>query len=205
MRRPILARWRKISGQAFALIAILAVLLTISPRSPVRELVTEVAGILLVMACVVGRIWCALYIAGRKNAELCQDGPYSLCRNPLYWFSFLGVVGLLLAARLSSAAVIFAPVFWGYHHFVIRAEEQVLLTLFGTRYERYRGKVPRYWPQFFGYWSRPALIVDPRLIVRALSEVAWFLLALACIEVVEHFRGASLGSASLPVIFTWPF
>ena len=30
------------------------------------------------------RIWATLFIGGRKNDELQVDGPYSVCRNPLY-------------------------------------------------------------------------------------------------------------------------
>ena len=59
------------------------------------------AGILLVAlgltsAAAVGRLWCSLYIAGYKKSCLVTDGPYAMCRNPLYFFSMLGVWGILL-------------------------------------------------------------------------------------------------------------
>lgn len=199
------ARCRKVASRLLVALLLLATALTTSPGAPLQVLLVEIGGILLVIVGVLGRIWCSLYIAGRKNSELCTDGPYSLCRNPLYLFSFLAFIGLLLAARLHLLALIVSPLFWCFHYFVIRSEERSLSGLFGESYEKYRQSVPRIWPRASGYWSRTILPVDARLMARALSEVAWFLLALACFEVVEHLRGAFLGDGQLPVLFTWPF
>ncbi len=201
----LFARFRKAASRCLVALLVTATLLTISTGTPLRILITEIVGMLLIIAGVLGRIWCALYIAGRKNRELCQQGPYSLCRNPLYGFSFLAVVGLLLAARFGALAVLLMPLFWGYHFAVIRAEERTLSAMFGSDYAQYRRNVPRIWPRFSGYRSPPMLTVETRLMIRALSEVAWFLLALAALEIVEHLRGASFGSEALPVLFTWPF
>ncbi|MCC6415618.1 MAG: isoprenylcysteine carboxylmethyltransferase family protein [Opitutaceae bacterium] len=199
------ARWRKPISRVFAAGFVGLLVLTTSPGTSLSVLVLEIVGLLLIIAAVLGRIWCALYIAGRKNTELCCDGPYSVCRNPLYVFSFFGVVGLALVARSAPLGLIIAPIFWGYHHFVISSEETRLRELFGEAYNKYYREVPRLWPSFRLYWSRPSLVIDPRVIGRALSEVAWFLIAVACLEIVEHMRGASLGEAKLPVLFTWSF
>lgn len=204
-RKDPFARYRKWVSRVVAAAFVALALLTVSPGTPIGILVTEVIGIILVITAALGRVWCALYIAGRKNAELCEDGPYSLCRNPLYLFSFLGVTGLILAARLVPLALLFAPIFWAYHYRVIRSEEKALASIFGSAYARYREDVPRLWPRFSRFHSRTSLTVDPRKITRAISEVAWFLIALGCLEIVEHMRGASLGDASLPVVFAWPF
>ena len=50
----------------------------------------ETAGVLLIAIAILGRAWCTLYIGGRKAQELTDSGPYSLSRNPLYVFSFIG-------------------------------------------------------------------------------------------------------------------
>ena len=47
----------------------------------------EMAGIMLILVAILGRIWCTLYIGGRKCAEVVDSGPYSVIRNPLYVFS----------------------------------------------------------------------------------------------------------------------
>lgn len=199
------ACWRKLVSRVLAAGFAGLLVLTTSPGTPLFMLVLEIVGLLLIIAAVLGRIWCALYIAGRKNTELCCDGPYSVCRNPLYVFSFLGALGLTFVARSVPLGLILTPIFWGYHHFVISSEETRLRELFGKACEKYYREVPRLWPSFRLYWSRPSLAIDPRPIGRALSEVAWFLIAVACLEIVEHMRGASLGEAKLPVLFTWAF
>ncbi len=66
-----------------------------------------VAGVVLVGVATVGRLWCALYIGGRKNAVLVTEGPYAMTRNPLYFFSFLGFVGLGLATEALTVPLAF--------------------------------------------------------------------------------------------------
>ncbi|MCB1105607.1 MAG: isoprenylcysteine carboxylmethyltransferase family protein [Cephaloticoccus sp.] len=195
------ARWRKPFSRVIGAAFIALLVLTDSPPSPLLDLTAKISGILLIGAAVLGRIWCALYIAGRKNAELCIDGPYSICRNPLYVFSFFGAVGFAFAIGALPLGLALVPLFWGYHHFVIKAEEAHLRSLFGTAYADYCAKVPRLFPMPSLYWSRSRLTIDLHNTLRALSEVAWFLVALAIAEVIGHLRGGDL----IPTIFTWPF
>lgn len=195
------ARWRKPFSRLIGAAFIALLVLTDSPHSPLLELTAKISGILLISAAVLGRIWCALYIAGRKNAELCIDGPYSLCRNPLYLFSFLGAVGFAFAVGAIPLGLALVPVFWVYHHFVIQSEEAHLRSLFGSAYVDYCAKVPRFLPLPSLYWSRSRLTIDLHNTLRALSEVAWFLVALAVAEFIGHLRNGG----SLPTLFTWPF
>jgi len=44
----------------------------------------ELGGYLFLLAGLVIRIWCTCYIGSRKSKELIGEGPYSICRNPLY-------------------------------------------------------------------------------------------------------------------------
>lgn len=206
---PIAAAWfarcRKFVSWLVALAFIGLLIFTISPGSPANILVMEIGGMLLISAAVLGRIWCALYIAGRKNVELCRDGPYSVCRNPLYVFSFFGAVGFTLVARSEPLALALILVFTVYHHFVIRAEEARLREIFGVEYDDYCAVVPRVWPRLKLHWSRSSLVIDPRVVGKAILAAAWFLIALCGYEVIEHYRGASLEAGRIPTIFTWAF
>ncbi|MGC8720258.1 MAG: methyltransferase family protein, partial [Thermodesulforhabdaceae bacterium] len=58
-----------------------------------------IVGIILVGIASMGRLWCSLYIAGYKKSRLITQGPYSMCRHPLYFFSFLGWVGVGLTTE----------------------------------------------------------------------------------------------------------
>lgn len=148
----------------------------------------EAVGMLLVFAAVLGRIWCILYIGGRKNRELCRMGPYAISRNPLYFFSFVGLVGICLAAQSLLVTAVAAVVYLAYYHQVIRMEETRLGALFGTDFTAYVAQVPRFWPT----WPEPLkphrVDVDGRAFTRALSEVFWFLFALILVEGLEVLK-----------------
>ena len=84
-------------------------------------------GIFLAGVGSLGRVWCSLYIGGRKTRTLVCDGPYSLCRNPLYFFSLLGVMGVGFASETLVVPGILVLGFAAYYPFVVRAEENKLL------------------------------------------------------------------------------
>jgi protein-S-isoprenylcysteine O-methyltransferase Ste14 len=169
LRRPL---------SVLAVIGLLAALwLTPASTRPMARHAEIAVGFLLVLAAVLGRLWCILYIAGRKNTRLCADGPYALSRNPLYVFSSLGLLGVLLATHHSSVAFAAFAVFWVLYHFVIRDEEARLARLFGDEFSAYRLAVPRIVPRFAVAPSPATLDVSVQPVLRAFREVVWFFLA----------------------------
>lgn len=150
----------------------------------------ELIGFALIGLGSIGRIWCGIYIAGRKNKELCQDGPYALCRNPLYVFSFFGTIGVALGARVLWLAVIVAPIFWLYYYFVIKSEEVTLRNLFGNEFDAYCSKVPMVWPKFSNYWSRTEFMIQPQKLVKSMIDASWFLWVILLLEVLEAVKAA---------------
>lgn len=186
-------RWRKSISRALAVLIIASLIMSEPPSAAWLKLILRIAGVLFIGAAVLGRIWCALYIAGRKNTDLCIDGPYSICRNPLYLFSFFGAVGFAFVAGSLPVGISLVPLFWCYHHFVIKNEEVRLSILFGAAFKAYRAKTPRIIPRPTLYWSRACLTVDPNIVLRALSEVAWFLIALALCELIEPMQRLAEG------------
>jgi len=75
---------------------------------------------------------------------LVTKGLYKFNRNPMY----VGIVGLILSEALffgSLSLLVFATVLWfGFHLFVIFYEEPHLRHKFGTAYEEYCRRVPRW-------------------------------------------------------------
>ncbi|MBC2601537.1 methyltransferase family protein [Puniceicoccus vermicola] len=177
---------RKSVSQAVALLVILFAL-TMVPRtlgSPLGEGL-EFCGYFLLVLAAVGRIWCSIYISGRKNRELCVEGPYSLCRNPLYFFSFLGVAGFGFALQSGLLALGCSSLFLAFYAFVIRKEEVRLSQIFGADFEKYVANTPRFFPHFKGYSRVESLVIEPRVVERSLSEVVWFLFAIIAIDLIE--------------------
>lgn len=180
---------------SFLIAAVLLILLVITKPARFGSLPYEImkqVGFVLVFVAVLGRIWCTLYIAGRKNRELCTLGPYSLCRNPLYLFSFLGLVGICLAAASILLAILSAIAYLIYYHGVIRGEERRLAAIFEADFDRYVASTPRFWPRLKIPRDSAILQVDSRIFTRSLGEVIWFLLALNLVEIVERVKLGNL-------------
>lgn len=144
-----------------------------------------VAGLALVGVATVGRLWCSLYISGHKDSALVTVGPYSVTRNPLYFFSFLGFVGVGLATETVTLALVMSAFFALVYPIIIRREERFLRVKFGAAFADYCARVPRFVPRFAGYIEPPTWVVDTRLFRRTMLDVVWFVWLVALIELVE--------------------
>src|SRR5688500_5721815 len=84
------------------------------------------SGLALVGVATVGRLWCSLYINSHKESALVTVGPYSITRNPLYFFSFLGFIGVGLATETVTLAIAMTCFFAVVYPVIIRREETLL-------------------------------------------------------------------------------
>lgn len=142
-------------------------------------------GITLVLFCVAGRMWSVLYVGSRKNVELVTAGPYSMTRNPLYFFSTLGAVGIGLC--IGSVVVAFALGLAVY--LVLRAtaarEAGYLGKLFGSSYEGYARRTPMFWPNPSLYSENAEVTFSPKALRRTFLDGLVFLCAIPLIRAVE--------------------
>ena len=92
----------------------------------------ELFGYILVCLCAFGRVYSSAFIGGKKNTALITWGPYSLCRNPLYFFSFLGIVGIAALTTSVTAIAIAAVAVWFLYDQLISREEVFLKEKFGA-------------------------------------------------------------------------
>lgn len=158
------------------------------------------AGYFALMTCVLGRAWCSAYIGGRKNYEILTIGPYSVVRNPLYIFSFVGVVGIGLATGTVAMLAVLSLLFAAYYQVVVKREEAYLAAAFGEKFAAYAARVPRWIPNF-ELWEEPAEIsVKPRFVAFTLRDSSVFLLAFPLLALV-HYAHAS---GALPVLWHLP-
>ncbi|WDP88485.1 MAG: isoprenylcysteine carboxylmethyltransferase family protein [Desulfobacter sp.] len=157
-------------------------------ENEILTFVLFVVGIFLVGIASLGRMWCSLYIAGYKDEQLITQGPYSLCRNPLYFFSMLGVMGIGFCTETLTFPFLFALLFSGYYPFVIKSEEKRLKSIFGYAFEQYTRKIPAFFPRMSSFEEPEAYQVNPLVYRIHIFSALWFVWIAGIIEVIEGLR-----------------
>ncbi len=189
-RRPLAFRLRWAFGAVLVGPAVLLALLSTPwPSRPAWIAVSlHAAGWVVFVLGAAVRFWATLYVGGRKQRSVVADGPYSLCRHPLYVGSFLVALalGLFLESLVVVGAVALAAA--AYARVTIPAEERVLLAALGEPYARYQSSVPPLLPRFAGYHSPATIEVDVAALRREARRAARWLLLPAAVEVLLWLR-----------------
>ncbi|MCS0493598.1 isoprenylcysteine carboxylmethyltransferase family protein [Ancylobacter sp. MQZ15Z-1] len=168
-------------------------------QGPMQEVVEDV-GFALVLVAVLGRCWCSLYIGGRKMKKLVVRGPFSMVRNPLYFFSFIGAFGMGACSGSVVLATAFFAVTFLVFRGVVRKEEAALLAAFGAPYAAYCGRVPRFLPEPRLWHDEGTLEIHPGRVARTLIDALPFILAMPMFELI----GALQLDGTLPVLLLLP-
>jgi protein-S-isoprenylcysteine O-methyltransferase Ste14 len=188
-------------SRTFALVVFLLILLTRSVhRGTVAGELLSFVGLLLVTIAVVGRLWCSLYISGYKNNELITAGPYSLSRNPLYFFSFLGFIGVACTTQTFSLVAMVTVAFALGYPVTIKQEENFLRQKFGAVFDEFCAKTPRFFPNFRNYVEPETWVVYPGRFRRTLRDVVWFIWLAAIVELTLSLK-QDAGSSALLLLF----
>ena len=200
--RRILMKGRARHTWLFALLAVPVLLLSRSqwPEGGFVHEGLEWIGYFALILCVLGRALCAIYIGGRKNQAVVTDGPYSIARNPLYVFSFFGVLGVGLATGTFTVPALLAAFFLIYYAQVVRREEQFLAENLGAEYVAYLAKVPRWIPDFRLWQEREEIVVRPKFVFITMRDSAWFFIALPLFELIDLLHDFAI----VPVLFLLP-
>ncbi|GBD96394.1 MAG TPA: isoprenylcysteine carboxylmethyltransferase family protein [Nitrospirae bacterium] len=154
-------------------------------------------GTVLVGIATVGRLWCSVYISGYKVKKLITTGPYSMCRNPLYFFSLLGSVGIGLATETFVIPAVIAIAFALYYPYVISREEDRLASVHSGDFENYCKKIPKFVPSFSLFEEPEEYKIKPRIFRKRLIDSLWFVWMLGIIEFIEALHEYSY----LPAFF----
>jgi protein-S-isoprenylcysteine O-methyltransferase Ste14 len=187
---------RGLGGAAFCLLAISSA----PPALPLVNVVFEVVGTLAIFIAIAGRGWSLFYIGGRKNSELVTAGPYSITRNPLYFFSLLGIAGLgAQTGSLLSMAMLVLAAYLAFD-MAMRGEEAFLAGRYGGVFDDYRSRVPRLWPDFSLWRECEDVPLRSAGAVGSLRDGIVFLGAWITIDLIRLGQDAGL----LPVVWTMP-
>jgi len=105
------------------------------------------------------RIWGVSYAGGATRTrrvgapQLVTNGPFAYVRNPLYIGNMIMYTGATVLANVWLPYLILVVwVYFGFQYYwIVRLEENTLKKLFGTLYEQYCHRVPRFIPRWRPY------------------------------------------------------
>jgi len=159
------------------------------PESLAEHLV-DACGLMAIATGATMRLWATLFIGGRKNRYLVTEGPYAVCRHPLYFGSFLILVGLELIGQ-RVALLLVGVALCVLYRLAIPVEDRRLALQFGPTWEAWRRRVPAFLPA--GHRLAEALgdrppSVTARAVVREALTLIGFIAVAAGLELFEQVR-----------------
>lgn len=152
----------------------------------------ELAGICLIWIGIVGRLWSILYIGGHKANAIITDGPYSVMRNPLYFFSTIAAIGVGFQTGTVTAGLIFGFLCFAAFQVVIRREEKYLSAAFGAPYNDYLAAVPRFFPKVSLFHDRETREISTKRMYSTLLDGLVFFIAFPLFEFAEELQEAGI-------------
>ena len=164
------------------------------------DFLIESVGLMLLVVGALGRVWSAAFISGKKSKVLVCVGPYSMTRNPLYFFSFLSWVGAGLSFGALTLAAAFAAVFLLTHLHTITQEEQFLQKKFGAAWDDYVQTVPRFFPRIHSVRGTPNATFEALPFTRVIGESALIMLVFVGTQLVEYLHAQEI----IPVFVSLP-
>ncbi len=162
--------------------------------------IMEWTGHIFVILCVLGRSYCAAYIGGRKNDELITEGPFSIVRNPLYVFSFIGIAGIGMQSGMLTMLALLILGFALYYPRVVAHEEAYLLNKFGDTYHRYMKITPRWWPRWNNWHEPETIITQPRMLREAMRDASAFFIPFPVFELLGDLHASEF----IPIFLILP-
>lgn len=159
--------------------------------SPALSVALDALALSGVAVALLGRIWCSVFIAGRKDSELVVTGPYSACRHPLYVLSVIGGAGLGLATHSATLATCTVLLLCALFSTAARAEEALLAARHPDAFAAYAATTPRFWPRPGLYRVPPTCEVRPPVLWKAFVDAGAFLLLLLLVLAARQLRAAA--------------
>ena len=154
--------------------------------------VIRLTGYVLLIACMVGRIYSTAFIGGIKNKKLVTFGPYSMCRNPLYFYSLLGAAGLgLMSCQLITLTIVFGGFLFVYTK-LIKREETFLSEKFGDEFTVFKAATPRLIPDIKKYVCPDKLVFQPKYLTMAVRDSIWWLVPPPLFEMIHSLHNAGI-------------
>jgi protein-S-isoprenylcysteine O-methyltransferase Ste14 len=189
-------------SRIFGIVAILVVIFTASSfkQDGWMDILFETSGLFLLSVCAAGRLWTSLYISGKKSQEVVADGPYSIVRHPLYFFSFIGAIGIGLASKNILVLGMLVTFYLSYYPLTILSEENVLTDKFGQAYLDYAKRTPRFLPKLSLYNSPSFVSVNTAMFLKNITAVMGFIWIYILFDIIEMLQKTGI----IPVFLRVP-
>ena len=157
-------------------------------------------GFIFVVTATLGRLWCSIYISGYKEDVVINQGPYSMVRNPLYLFSFIGAMGLGLASANIIVILIIFVLFTFFYPSVVSSEEKILLERHGNVFSDYINSTPKWFPKFSNFKRPKKYLVQIKQFESSIISSMWFLWFFLIFHIIELLHETNV----LPTIIRIP-
>ena len=110
-------RWRHVLGLAVLILVMMALIShPLVPEGTLLHGVMDTVAFMFYLAGLGFRFWATLYVGGRKGSSVIAEGPYSVCRNPLYLGSFfLAIASALVHTELGVCSGHRSPIAFLHH------------------------------------------------------------------------------------------
>lgn len=145
----------------------------------------ESLGMLLIVGGVLGRAWSILYIGGRKNRTVVTDGPYSICRHPLYLFSTMAVLGFGMMLQSLVLTAVLTGVFGSALYYTALREEERLRRNFGPDYAAYAANTPAILPALSNFRTEEDVTFNVSQLKRNFWDATVFIALIPLAELLE--------------------
>ncbi len=135
-------------------IPLIVALLAIPPQPVARPWILDAAGVMLVAAGELLRLWAVRHIGviSRTRSDrlgpVIATGPFAAVRNPLYVGNIAIWVGFAFSAHIIWMAVLMLALLGLEYHAIVRWEENLLESRRGDDYRQYASRVPRWVPKW---------------------------------------------------------
>ncbi len=146
----------------------------------------QAAGSLLLFAGIVGRVFATMSIGGRKDRTIVRTELYSVCRNPLYFSSFLMTIGFGLLIGRIDFTVVAAAAYLAVFYPMMLNEARFLKSRF-PEFGEYENRVPLFIPNFSRWQARETFEINFRLVFRTLLDAAIALPVIPLVLVLKAY------------------
>lgn len=170
---------------ASGLVVYLAFAPDIHPLPGIALTASWICGSVLVFLGILGRVFATISIGGHKDRAIMKTEIYSICRNPLYFSSFLMALGIGALSGRADFLVITAAGYLAIFYPMMHTEANYLRERFED-FAEYERRVPLFFPKFSLWQERKNFEINFKLVRRTLMD-ALVALPVIPLMILVHF------------------